>query len=467
MDIDWNDESNEPNEASATSEQENHEEVAAAPEEGATTTASASPKARAVAVDHRGFYMTYVSALAGVLLVVAILGVGFVFGHYVVKPSSPLVQSPSYAKTSVPSGSSGGSFQFPNFGGGSSGGESPSSGTQAPPASTTNDPTAAKVAKAVDPGLVDINTNISYQDATAAGTGMILTSNGLVLTNNHVIEGSTSITARDVATGKTYTAKVVGYDLAKDIAVLQLENASGLSTVTTGNSSTVTADEQVVGIGNAGGVGGTPSYEAGTIVATNKSITANSDENPDGSESLSGLIETNTPIEPGDSGGPLVTTSGKVIGMDTAANGSSGGFGFDETTSATQAYAIPINTALSIAKEIENGDASSTIHIGTTAILGIEVAPTNSGASGSFSGSPSTTSGVTVGTVMANTPAANSGLVAGDVITSFDGHAISTTAQLSGLEYTLKPGQSATIGYVDQSGTQSTVTFNLTAGPPQ
>lgn len=410
--------------------------------------------------------MTYISALAAVLLVAAIAGVGFVFGHYVVKPNSPLVQSPSYAKTSLPSGGSGG-FEVPNFGGGSNGGASPSYGSQTPPSSTTNDPAATKVAKTVDPGLVDINTNISYQDASAAGTGMILTSGGLILTNNHVIEGSTSITARDVATGKTYTAKVVGYDLSKDIAVLQLENASGLTTVSIGNSSTVKADEQIVGIGNAGGVGGTPSYAAGTIVATGKSIKANSDENPNGSESLSGLIETNAPIEPGDSGGPLVTTSGKVVGMDTAALDSSGGFGLSQTASAAQAYAIPINTALRIAKSIEHGDASTTVHIGPTAILGIEVEPTNSGDSGSFTGAPTATNGVTVGTVMANTPAANSGLVAGDVITSFDGHTVSTTAQLSALEYSLKVGQSATVDYVNSSGTQSTATFNLTAGPPQ
>jgi S1-C subfamily serine protease len=461
MDIDWNDE---PEETAASSEHEAH--AAASHEESEPAAASPSPNAQKAAIDRRGFYLTYISALAAVLLVVAIAGIGFVFGHYVVKPNSPLVQSPSYAKTNLPGSGSGG-FEFPDFGGGSNGGASPSIGSQAPPSSTTNDPAAAKIAKTVDPGLVDINTSISYQAASAAGTGMIISSNGLILTNNHVIEGSTSITARDVATGKTYTAKVVGYDLTKDIAVLKLENASGLTTVSLGSSSSLKADEQIVGIGNAGGVGGTPSYAAGTIVATNQSITANSEENPNGSESLSGLIETNAPIAPGDSGGPLVTTSGKVVGMDTAAANSSGGFGFSQTTSATQAYAIPINTALSIAKEIEHGDASTSIHIGTTAILGIEVEPANSGSSGSFSGAPATTNGVTVGTVMANTPAASSGLVAGDVITSFDGHAVSTTAQLSALEYALKPGQGATIGYLDSSGTQSTATFNLTAGPPQ
>ncbi len=296
---------------------------------------------------------------------------------------------------------------------------------------------------------------------------MILTSNGLILTNNHVIEGSTSITARDIATGKTYTAKVVGYDLTKDVAVLQLENASGLTTV---SSATRAASRRT----RRSWASATPAESAERRATPrarssrrNQSITANSDENPDGSESLSGLIETNARSSRATPAVRWSTTNGKVIGMDTAASGSSGGLGFSsQTTSAFQAYAIPINTALFIAKEIEHGDASTAVHIGPTAILGIEVQPTEEG--GSFTGTPpTTTTGVTVGTVMANTPAASSGLVAGDVITSFDGHAVSTTAQLSALEYSLKPGQSVTITYVDSSGTQSTATFDLTTGPPQ
>lgn len=469
MDINWDDEPDTSPEESTASVAGSEDAAAESPraERVAPPTSSPAPNPR-IAVDRRGFYMTYISALAAVLLVFAIAGVGFVFGHYVVKPSQSIIQSPSYTKTSLPGGGAGG-FQFPNFGG--SGGEAPAQTPSQAPSTTTNDPAAAKIAKGVDPGLVDINTNITYQQASAAGTGMILTKNGYVLTNNHVIEGSTSITARDVATGKTYTAKVVGYDLSKDIAVIKLENATNLTTVTLGNSSDIKADEQVVGIGNAGGVGGTPSYAAGTIVATNQSITAESDENPAGSESLSGLIEMNTPIEPGDSGGPLVTTSGKVIGMDTAASQDSGGFGFgyNETTpNTTQAYAIPINTAVAIAKQIEAGDASTTVHIGETAILGIEVDADQSGAAGSITGEPTpSANGITVSSVMANTPAASSGLQPGDVITSFDGHAVTSTAQLSALEYSLKVGQTATIVYTNQSGTQSTISFALVSGPPQ
>jgi S1-C subfamily serine protease len=313
--------------------------------------------------------MTYLSALAVLVLVVAIAGVGFVMGHYVDKPTAPRAAVPSFTRTSLPSN---GSSQYPGF-------SIPNFNTPSvSPAPTTSDKAAAKIAKEVDPGLVDINTGISYQDAKAAGTGMILTSNGLVLTNNHVIEAATSITVRDIATNKTYKATVLGYDVNKDVAVLKLENASGLTPVTLGNSSDVSLKEEIVGIGNAGGTGGTPSYVAGTVVAKNQSITAQSDENLSGSEKLSGLIETNAPIQPGDSGGPLVTLTGKVVGMDTAANSSGGGYSFgNSATPATQAYSIPINAAIAVAKAIENGNATASIHIGPTAILGIEVDPAN------------------------------------------------------------------------------------------
>jgi S1-C subfamily serine protease len=423
---------------------------------GATAPVAAEPTKRPIAVDRHGFSMTYLSALAVLALVVAIAGVGFVMGHYVDKPVAARVAVPSYTRTSLPSN---GSSQFPGFNFPNS--NSPSLN----PAPTTTDKAAAKIAKEVDPGLVDINTGISYQDATAAGTGMILTSNGLVLTNNHVIEAATSITVRDIATGKTYTAKVVGYDVDKDVAVLKMANASGLTPVTLGNSSALSLKEKIVGIGNAGGTGGTPSYAAGTVVAKDQSITAESDENLSGSEKLTGLIETNAPIQPGDSGGPLVTLSGKVVGMDTAASSDEGGYSFGNfATPAAQAYSIPINTALAVAKAIENGNATDAIHIGPTAILGIEV----DAADTTEPGAPtSTSSGVTVATVMANSPAANAGLVAGDVITSFDGHTVTTPAQLSSLEYSLKPGDTANITYVNASGTQESLSFALTTGPAQ
>ena len=177
----------------------------------------------------------------------------------------------------------------------------------------------SQIASRVDPGLVDVVSTLGDEQATAAGTGIVLTSNGEVLTNNHVIDGATSIKVTDIGNGRTYTAKVVGYDATQDVAVIQLQNASGLTTASLGDSSTVQTGDNVVALGNAGGKGGTPSVAAGTVTALNQSITA-SDEGSGNSEQLTGLIETNADIQPGDSGGSLVNSYGQVIGMDTAAS---------------------------------------------------------------------------------------------------------------------------------------------------
>ena len=214
----------------------------------------------------------------------------------------------------------------------------------------------------------------------------MLTSTGEVLTNNHVIDGATSIKVTDVGNGRTYTAKVVGYNKTKDVAVLQLQNASGLQTVSL-SSAGVQSGQKVVALGNAGGKGGTPSVATGTVTGTGKTITA-SDESAGNAEQLQGLIETNAGIQPGDSGGPLVNTQGQVVGMDTAASSgiSTTGFGSQSQQTATQAFAIPITEATSIASQIEAGQASSTVHIGATAFLGVEVSPasTAGGAGGYF-----------------------------------------------------------------------------------
>ncbi|HEY4020912.1 MAG TPA: trypsin-like peptidase domain-containing protein [Pseudonocardiaceae bacterium] len=323
---------------------------------------------------------------------------------------------------------------------------------------------ASAVAQKVDPGLVDINTVLGYQGAEAAGTGIVLTANGEILTNNHVVEGATSIKVTDLGNGKTYTATVVGYDRTKDIAVLQLQGASGLQTATLGDSSKVTTGQAIAGIGNAGGVGGTPSVATGTVTALNQSITA-SDGSGSSSEQLSGLIQTNANIQPGDSGGALVNSAGQVIGIDTAASSSSpngqgqqssfgqggqGGQG-QQSQGATQGFAIPINEAISLAHQIIGGQASTTVHIGQSAFLGVSVSATGQGAQ-------------IVGEV-ANGPAQQAGLVAGDAITSVNGSAVNSASALTNLMDTFHPGQQLTVGYTDTSGQQHTVTVTPTSGP--
>ncbi len=368
-----------------------------------------------------------------------------------------------------------------NTGSGNTGsGNSGSSGSSGP--SDTN-----AIASKVDPGLVDINTTLGYQQEQAAGTGIVLSSNGVILTNNHVIDGATSISVTDVGNQKTYTASVVGYDRTRDIAVLQLHNASGLQTATLGNSSNASVGEDVVGIGNAGGTGGTPSAAGGTVTSLNQSITA-SDEGDGTSEQLSGLIETNADIQPGDSGGALVDTSGDVLGVDTAA---SAGFSFqsNDQSSGNQGFAIPIDTALSIARAIEAGTSSSTVHIGETAFLGVEISPQgsssgsssgsggggfggffggNSGNTGGNSGNTgSSATGASVAGVVTNGPAQEAGLAEGDVITSLGGKTIGTADDLTNGMGEYHPGDKTTIGWTDSSGQTHTATVQLSSGPPQ
>jgi S1-C subfamily serine protease len=346
------------------------------------------------------------------------------------------------------SGSSGsGGSPFGSFGSSASGQSSTASGAPS---------NAAAIAKKVDAGLVDIDTTLGYAGEEAAGTGMVLTSDGEILTNNHVIDGATTIKVTDIGNGKTYSATVVGYDRTQDVAVLQLVKASGLTTVTLGDSSKVTVGQAVVGIGNAGGTGGTPSYAGGSATALNQSITA-SDEGGGNSEKLVDLIETNADIQAGDSGGSLVDTSGHVIGMDTAASSATQ---FQAATTA-KSYAIPINEAAGLAKAIVAGKGSSVIHIGTTAMLGVEINPDATSVYGG------TVAGASVSGVVSGTPAAGAGLVAGDTITAVDGKTVAAAAALTTDLGRDKPGDAVQITYVDSSGQSHTVTVQLASGPPQ
>jgi S1-C subfamily serine protease len=324
----------------------------------------------------------------------------------------------------------------------------------------------SQIASRVDPAIVDVTSTLGYQQATAKGTGIVLTANGEILTNNHVINGATSISVTDIGNGKTYKATVVGYDESHDIAVLQLSGASGLTTASTGDSTTVGVGDRVVALGNAGGRDGTPAVAAGAITALNQSITA-SDESSGSSEQLTGLLQTDANIQAGDSGGPLVNEHGQVIGIDTAASsgyqfggggfgdGGFGGSGSSGTGSTTQGYAIPINTALSIAKEIEAGQASSTVHIGATAFLGLEIASSQSGFY----------QGVTLAGTRPGTAAAEAGLGQGDVVTALDGKSVSTGTDITKILVGHHPGDKVSITWTDTSGQSHTATLTLGTGP--
>ena len=331
--------------------------------------------------------------------------------------------------------------------------------------------TSGTVASSVQGGLVEIVSTEGYAGATAAGTGMILSSNGEILTNNHVIEGATSIEVTVVATGAKYAAKVVGTAPTKDVAVLQLSGASGLKTIPLGNSNAVSVGQKVVASGNAGGTGEI-STVTGTVTDLGQDITA-SDNDGSAAQQLTGLIETDAPIVAGDSGGALATTSGKVIGMNTAASVSNAAAQAAPAGYATaaQAYAIPIGTALKIANQIEAGKASSTIHIGLRGMLGVQLAGGSStGASLGGYGYPngfgdngygSTPAGALVEGVVSTGAAATAGLQAGDTITAVNGATVSSAADLNTIMASTKPGQRVTVGWTTAFGEAQTATVTL------
>jgi S1-C subfamily serine protease len=315
--------------------------------------------------------------------------------------------------------------------------------------------TTSQIAARVSPGLVDVVSTLGYQQARAAGTGMVLTPSGEVLTNNHVIKGATSITVTDLGDGRSYQASVTGYDQSRDLAVLQLRGASGLTTVTLGNSSAAKVGDKIVALGNAGGKGGAPSVVTGRITGLNTSVTA-SDGSAGTSEHLTGLISHNAGIQPGDSGGPLVSRTGQVIGVDTAAS-----TGFTFQSGQTRAFAIPVNEAVAVARQIEAGRPSATVHIGPTGFLGVTVL---SAADAQANGVPPG-SGAAVAGVLAGSPASQAGLAPGDVIVAAGGRGVGSPSDLQAALEPHHPGDGIAISWTDQAGQTHTGTVVLVTGP--
>jgi S1-C subfamily serine protease len=356
-----------------------------------------------------------------------------------------------------------------------------------------------QVVNKVRPGLVTIDTTLQYDSEAAAGTGMVINPDGLVLTNNHVIEDATKISATVLATGRTYTARVVGYDKTGDIALIQLQSASGLHTVPLGNSGAVRAGAAVVALGNAGGQGSiVPAV--GQVTGLHKTITASDEGGTATTEVLHGMIETNADIVSGDSGGPLADSAGRVIGMDTA--GSSVSFAQQPTTAG---FAIPIDTALSVARQIAAGHASDIVTIGYPPFLGIFLGSGTSsspqvqaqqqegqngfGGNGGFNGFgspprtpscytsnasltvPSSIAPVSSGTLVDGTicggPAAAAGMTGGSVITAVNSKTVTSPASLTAILASLRPGDTITVSWVSPSGQHATSSIRLLAGPPQ
>jgi S1-C subfamily serine protease len=376
----------------------------------------------------------------------------------------------------------------------------PSTAVPAPSSNGTG--TSGGSTSKVEQGIVIINTALQYSGERAAGTGMVINAgSGLVLTNNHVIENATKITATVAATGQNFQAKVVGYDVTGDVALIRLQHPSGLHQVPLADSAKVKVGDVVTALGNAEGQSRIVPA-TGHITGVDRTITASDQGGTVQSETLHGMLQTDAGIVSGDSGGPLINAAGSVIGMDTAGND----VRFPDQQTAA-GFAIPINTALSVAREIAAGHASSTITIGYPPFIGIYVGQGTSsdpqqqaaaqqqqnngfGGFGGFGGNgsagngqgqscytndsnlptPSTIAPVSSGTLVVGTicgsPAAVAGVAAGSVITGMNGQAIGAPETLHTQIAKYSPGQVVSLTWVTPSGQHKTASVTLTAGPP-
>ena len=309
---------------------------------------------------------------------------------------------------------------------------------------------AALIAQ-VEPGLVQITTLVDFQGVVGNGTGIVLSPDGQVLTNHHVVQGANAIKVLSMANGQTFEADVIGYDRDDDIAVLQLRGAGGLPVAPIGDSNSLALGEPVLTIGNANGTGNPLTHETGAVTNLNRSIAAE-DELTGSKNSMGGLIESSTNLRAGDSGGALVNGAGQVVGLNAAAtinfkvNG--------ESTPGGEGFAIPINRAMDIANQIRGGAPSPTVHIGPSAMLGVGISAT--GQSGS---------GLPVRSVLRGGPAGVVGLRPGDVITNIDGVPIDSANALTGLLDQRYPGNVIDLNWIDRAGIPQNAKVTLVAGP--
>ena len=291
------------------------------------------------------------------------------------------------------------------------------------------------------------------------GTGMIITSDGEVITNNHVIElysqgGNTgSITVTEYGQTKALPATLIGYDQSKDVALLKINSASGLPTVTFGNSSKAVVGDAVVAIGNALGLSaGTPTVTQGIVSALGRSVTAGGVGTQ--TETLQNLIQTDAAINAGNSGGPLIDTAGQVIAMNTAVAGTSS----DGTSSQNIGFAIPIVQVESLLPGLQKGGQAGS----GGGYLGVDITTLTPALRQQYGFTPTT--GAVILTVVSGSPAAKAGLVQGDVIVNIAGKPITSAEDLQKVIQDSKPGETVTITYYVGDSKRTT---NATLGNQQ
>ncbi len=300
--------------------------------------------------------------------------------------------------------------------------------------------TIPQLVNEVIPAVVSID--VKADGSEDEGTGMIITSDGEVVTNNHVIELYTengdqgTITVTEYGQTKLLPTTLVGYDQSKDVALLKINNTTGLKTVTFGDSSKAVVGDAVVAIGNALGLAaGTPTVTQGIVSALGRSVTAGGEGTE--TETLQNMIQTDAAINPGNSGGPLIDTSGQVIGMNTAVAGTTS----DGTSSQNIGFAIPVSQVEALLPQLQKGGQSGN----AGGYLGVDITTLTPALRQQYGFTP--TSGAVILSVVAGSPAAKAGLDQGDVIVNIDGTTITSAEDLQKVIQDDKPGQSVTITY--------------------
>ncbi len=297
------------------------------------------------------------------------------------------------------------------------------------------DSSIEKVAADVLPSVVSIQ--VRAGQSSGSGSGVILSADGLVLTNNHVVEaaasgGSLTVTLQD---GRSFDATLVGRDPGSDLAVIRATDASGLDAAKLGSSADLVVGQTVVAIGSPLGLSGT--VTSGIVSAKNRPVVTDSDATGEGA--VLDAIQTDAAINPGNSGGALVNLQGEVVGINSAiATLSSGG---GQSGSIGLGFAIPIDQAKRIADEIlESGTASR-------AQLGVTVGDAEGG-------------GARIGEVTSGGAADRAGLRSGDVVRTFGDRVIDSADALVAAVRSATPGAGVPVTY-ERDGTTATVTVTL------
>ncbi len=325
------------------------------------------------------------------------------------------------------------------------------------------------VLQQVEPAVVSINTTQlrtgnSGELIEGAGSGMVLTPSGEVLTNNHVVAGATSVQVTLFGQSKQYDARVLGTDPSRDLALVQIEGVRDLPTVRLGDSSTTQVGDAVLAIGNALALQGGPTVTNGIVSATNRSLTAQSDFSTS-SETLNGLIQTNAAINPGNSGGPLVNSKGQVIGMNTAVAESSAG----NAPAQNIGFAIAIDSIKTQIPGLLHGGSggaggstpTSTPH-NNTAYMGVIIVSVTPQVASQNHLTP--TSGALVQGLDPNGPAQKAGIKVGDVIVSLDGSPVSSANALVTATRGHHPGDTVSVG-IYRGTAPMTITVTLGSQP--